>query len=174
MVMEYNEKFDLEYYLAHEEGGVAIYRELLATVKLFEFGDTYVKQIEPDYPDMVCTQMSFYQESLNLKEKGHYLKHGGVEIGIWDTYNEYGEVIGSEDMDADFPITWEQLEKILKDKNISLLTVDSIFRYYDKETNEATWSIVIKIPMEKGLLYIFDARTGELMEKETIDMRKER
>jgi hypothetical protein len=153
---------------------MASYRELSATIKLFEFGDTYVKQIEPDYPNMVCTQMSFYQDTLTLKEKGQYLKHGGVEIGVWNTYNEFGGVIASENMDADFPVTWENLEEILEDKKISLLTVDSIFRYYDEETDSAIWTIVIKIPMQKGLLYAFDARTGELIETETIDMRKER
>lgn len=171
--MEHNEKFDLEYYLAHEEGGMASYRELSTTVKLFEFGDSFFKQIEPDYPDMVCTQMSFYKDTLFLKEKGQYLKHGGIEIGIWNKYNESGVLIESENMDVEFPITWEQLEGILKDKEISLLTVDSIFRYYDEETDSATWSIVIKLPMEKGELYTFDARTGELVSKEIIDMLKE-
>lgn len=171
--MEHDEKFDLEYYLAHEEGGVAIYRELTATVRLFEFAGTYVKQIEPDYPNMVCTQMSFFQDTLTMKEKGHYLKHGGVEIGVWETYNESGFLIGSENMDKDFPITWPQLEEILKDKKISLLTVESIFRDYDKKTDSATWSVIIKLPMEKGCLYVFDARTGELIEKRIIDMSKE-
>lgn len=171
--MEHNEKFDLEYYLNHEEGGMASYREPTATVRLYEFADTYVKQIEPDYPNMACTQMSFYQDTLTLKEKGQYLKHGGVEIGIWEKYSESGFLLNSENMDKDFPVTWHQLEIILKEKKISLLTVDSIFRYYDKENNSATWSIIVKLPMEKGCLYIFDARTGELLTKEIIDMRKE-
>lgn len=171
--MEHEEKFDLEYYLAHEKGGMTSYRELNNTIKLFEFGDTYVKQIEPDYPDMVCTQMSFYQDTLSLKEKGQYLKHGGLGIGVWNSYDRFGGVTKSEDMDADFPVKWTQLEEIMADKRISLLTVDSIFRYYDKETDSATWSIVIKIPMQKGQLYVFDARTGEIIHEEILDMRKE-
>ena len=65
--MKHEEKFDLEYYLAHEKGGMTSYRELNNTIKLFDFGDTYVKQIEPDYPDMVCTQMSFYQDTLRYQ-----------------------------------------------------------------------------------------------------------
>lgn len=171
--MEHDERFDLEYYLAHENGGMASYREPTSTIRLFELADTYVKQIEPDYPNMVCTQMSFYQDTLTLKEKGQYLKHGGIEIGIWENYNETGFLIKSEDMDKDFPVTWYQLEEILKDKNISLLTVDSIFRDNDEETLSSTWSIIVNLPMDKGCLYIFDARTGELIEKEIIDMSKE-
>lgn len=171
--MENIDKFDLDYFLTHEECGQASYRELTSIVRLFEFADTYVKQIEPDFPDMVCTQMSFDQDTLCLKEKGQYLKHGGVEIGIWEKYDESGALIESEDMDKDFPVTWAKLESILKDKDISLLTADSIFRSYDKKTDSAIWSIVIELPLEKGRLYVFDARTGELLSKEIIDMKKE-
>lgn len=172
--MDYGEVFDIEYYLAHEEGGMADYRELSSTVRLFEFSDTYVKQVEPDYPDMVCTQKSFYQDTLTIKEKGQYLKHGGIEIGVWEKYDDAGTLIETEDMDKDFPITWQQLEEILKDKDISLLTADSIYRFYDDEDDTATWSVIIKLPMEKGRLYLFDARTGEILSKEIIDMRKEK
>lgn len=171
--MEHDEKFDLEYYLAHEEGGMAIYRETLAAIRLFEFDDIYVKQIEPDDPNMVCTQISFYQDTLIIKEWGQYLKHGGIEIGFWEKYSETGSLIESENMDKDFPISWPQFKEILDDKKISLLTVDSIFRYYDEEKDEATWSIIINLPMEKGCLYVFDARTGELLLEKIINMQKE-
>ena len=172
--MENEEVFDIEYYLAHEEGGMADYRELSSTVRLFEFAGTYVKQVEPDYPDMVCTQMSFFKDTLTIKEKGQYLKHGGIEIGVWVKYDDTGTIIKTEDMDEDFPISWQQLEEILKDKDISLLTADSIYRFYDDEDGTATWSIIIKLPMEKGMLYVFDARTGEMLSKEIIDMKKEK
>ena len=142
-------------------------------VRLFEFADTYVKQIEPDFPNMVCTQMSFDQDTLCIKEKGQFLKHGGVEIGLWETYDSTGTLIKTEDMDKDFPVTWAQLESILKDRDISLLTADLILRHYDSENDSATWSILIELPMEKGCLYVFDARTGELLSKEIIDMKKE-
>lgn len=174
MIEQHNDSFDLEYFLTHEEGGMASYKEGLTTIKLLEFGDTYIKQVEPDYPRMVCTQTTFHHESLTLKEKGQYLKHSGVEIGVWNTYDDKGRLIKSEDMDEHFPITWVQLEAILEDRRISLLTVESIFRYYDKETDSSTWSIIIKLPMEKGRLYVFDARTGEIIHEEIIDMRKQR
>ena len=80
----------------------------------------------------------------------------------------------TEDMDDYFPVKWEQLKQILKDNDISLLTADSIFRYYDEEKDLATWSIIIKLPMDSGCLYVFDARTGEMLAKEIIDMRKEK
>ena len=159
--------------MTHEQSGIACYREENTTICLFEFGDIYGKQIEPDFPDMVCTQILYYGETLTVKETGKYLKHGGIGIGVWEYYNEDGTLNHIENMDEHFPITWKQLEEILKDKEISLLTADSIFRYYDEEKDEATWSIIISLPMEKGCLYVFDARTGELIKQEFIDMRKE-
>ncbi len=171
--MEHEDVFDIEYYLQHEEGGMACYRELTSTIRLFEFADMYVKQIEPDYPDMVCTQISFYQDTLTIKEKGQYLKHGGVEIGIWKEYDETGNLIESENMDEDYPVIWQQLEEILKDKDISLLTADSIYRNYDEKHDEATWTIILSLPMEKGHLYLFNAKTGEMINEEIIDMSKE-
>jgi hypothetical protein len=153
---------------------MASYREPSALVRLLKFRDNYIKQVEPDFPEMVCAQTVYYGETLDVKEKGQYLKHGGIGIGVWEYYNEDGTLNHTENMDEYFPIKWEQMEQILKDWDISLLTADSIFRYYDEEKDLATWSIIIKLPMEKGCLYIFDARTGELLAKEIMDMRKEK
>lgn len=167
------EKFDIAYYMTHEQAGTACYREGHNNICLFEYIDLYGKQIEPDFPDMVCTQVLYYGETLGVKETGKYLKHGGIGIGVWEYYNEDGTLNHTEDMDEHFPITWARLEEILKDKKISLLTADSIFRYYDEEKDEATWSIIINLPMEKGQLYVFDACTGEIINEEIIDMTKE-
>lgn len=170
--MEHDEKFDIAYYMTHEQAGVACYREEQNTICLFEYNGMYGKQTEPNFPNMVCTQVLYYENTLGVKETGKYLKHGGIGIGVWEYYNEDGTLNHTEDMDKHFPITWAQLEEILKDKDISLFTADSIFRYYDEEKDEATWSIIIKLPMEKGCLYVFDARTGELLDKKILDMRK--
>lgn len=166
-------KFDIELFLTNEKGGRFCYREGNNTICLLELIDTYSKQIEPDYPDMVCTQVLYYGETLGVKETGKYLKHGGIGIGVWEYYNEDGTLDHTEDMDEHFPIKWEQMEQILKDNDISLLTTDSIFRYYDEEKDLATWSIIIKLAWDSGCLYVFDARTGEMLSKEIIDMRKE-
>ena len=159
--------------MIHEQAGVARYREEENEIFLFEYFGMYGKQIEPDYPDMVCTQVLYYGETLDVKETGKYLKHGGIGIGIWEYYNEDGTLDHTEDMDEHFPVKWEQMEQILKDNDISLLTADSIFRYYDEEKDIATWSIIIKLAWDSGCLYVFDARTGEMLSKEIIDMRKE-
>ena len=169
-----DDKFDIEYFLTHEKGGMASYREPSALVRLLKFRDTYIKQVEPDFPEMVCAQTVYSGETLDVKEKGQYLKHGGIGIGVWEYYNEDGTLDHTEDMDDYFPVKWEQMEQILKDNDISLLTADSIFRYYDEEKDLATWSIIIKLPMDSGCLYVFDARTGELLAKEVVDMRKEK
>lgn len=166
--------FDISYFMTHEQLGVACYREEESTICLFEFDDMYGKQVEPDYPDMVCTQVLYYGDTLRVKEMGKYLKHGGIGIGVWEYYNEDGTLNHTEDMDEHFPIKWEQLEQILKDRDIPLLTADSIFRYYDEEKDIATWSIIIKLTWDSGCLYVFDARTGELLTKEIMDMRKEK
>lgn len=165
--------FDLAYYQSNQKDGSFCYHEAQCLISLFEYDDTFVKQIEPDYPNMVCTQISYYQETLSIQEKGQYLKHGGTEIGTWEKYDKTGTLIETENMDEHFLISWQQMEEILKNKKISLLTADSIYRYYDEEKDTATWSIVIKLPLDKGCLYVFDARTGELIKEEVIDMRKE-
>lgn len=165
--------FDYIYYTTHKTIGSVSYREGGNNISLFEFHGMYVKQIEPDFPNMVCVQKQYSYDSLKIEAQGSYLKFGGVNIGIWEYYNEDGTINHTENMDKHFPVTWEQLEEILKDKDISLLSADSIFRYYDEEKDEATWSIIIKLPMEKGCLYVFDARTGELLNTKILNMRKQ-
>ena len=165
--------FDVRLYLLNENGGSFCYRNGLYDIRLFEFDNMYGKQIEPDFPEMVCTQVLYYGNTLGVKETGKYLKYGGIGIGVWEYYNEDGTLNHTENMDKHFPIKWEQMEQILKDRDISLLTADSIFRYYDEEKDLATWSIIIKLAWDSGCLYVFDARTGELLSKEIMDMRKE-
>ena len=167
------EKFDIVFYLENNKGGLASYREGSCTISMFEFDNLYVKQIEPDYPDMICTQMMFDCDTLKLKGKGHYLKFGGIGIGIWEYFNEDGTLHHIKNMDEHYPITWEKMEEILSNKDISLLSVDSVFRYYDEKKDEATWSIIVKTPMDRGVLYVFNAKTGELINEEIIDMSKE-
>lgn len=166
-------KFDIAYYMTHENAGIACYQEDQNTICLFKYIDTYVKQIEPVFPNMVCTKVLYYEDTLGVKETGHYLKHGNINIGIWEYYNKDETLNHTENKDKHFPVTWEQLEQIIKDNDIPMLTVDSIFRYYDKEKDKATWSIIIKLSMEEGQLYVFDANTGEIINKEILDMRKE-
>lgn len=162
--------FDIAYYLINEQYGTATYHDGHNNISLFEFNDHYIKQIDPDFPNMICTKMIFDGQSLKLKVNGQYLKHGSVAIGLWEYYDEEGHLDHIVNMDEHFPITWPKLEQILKDKDISLLSADSIFRFYDEEKDTATWSIVIKLPMDKGCLYVFDGRTGELQKEEIIDM----
>ena len=171
--MDNFDKFDIVYYMTHEQAGVACYREEQNTICLFEYNGSYIKQIEPDFPEMICTQILYYEETLDVKETGKYLKHGGTSIGVWKYYNEDGTLNHTEDMDEHFPLKWEQLEQILEDKDIPLLTTHSIFRYYDEEKDEATWSIIINLPLGKGMLYDFDAHTGEIINEKIFDMRKE-
>lgn len=166
-------KFDIVFFLAHEKYGMAISRKENNELRLFDYCGTYYQQVIPDFPNIVCTQFMYNEDTLLPTEKGHYLKHGGVAIGLWEYYDEEGHLDHVVNMDEHFPITWPKLEQILKDKDISLLTADSIYRYYDDEKDTATWSIVIKLPMDKGCLYVFDGRTGELIKEEIIDMTME-
>lgn len=171
--MNETDKFDIKLFFTNEKGGRFCYREANNTICLLELIDAYSKQIEPDSPDMVCTQVLYYGNTLGVKTTGKYLKYGSVGIGVWEYYNEDGTLNHTEDKDELFPIKWEQMEQILKDRDISLLTVYSIFRYYDEGKDLATWSIIVKLSWNSGCLYVFDARTGELLSKEIMDMRKE-
>ena len=163
--METYEDFDLPLYLAEEEGGVYSYREPDCEIILLEFGGCYIKQIEPDYPNMVCTQLSFSKEDLSLRERGQYLKHGETAIGVWETFDELGRLSSSEDMDQQYPLSWSEVEQILKDNKISLLTAYSISRYIDQETNKPIWSISITIKHATIVRYTIDAQTGAILSK---------
>ncbi len=171
--MDKDEKFDLEYFKKHEVGGLCSYQEGNNTIRLFDFDDVYVKQIEPDDPDeMVCTQVTYYGETLGVKETGKYLKHGETEIGVWESYNQDGTLDHTEDLDEDYPISWYQLVDILKENEIVLSEIDSISRYYDEEQDSVYWSIIILLKNEgdkrEEMIYIFDARTGNLIKKESM------
>lgn len=166
--------FDIEYFINNSSGGTAKYLANNEYVLLFRTSGVFCEQTIPfSEENMVCTQTQYDNETLIIKDRVSYLKHGGILIGKREYYKEDGTLDHTEDMDKHFPVKWEQMEQILKDNDISLLTADSIFRYYDKEKDLATWSFIIKLPMEKGMLYVFDARTGEMLSKEIIDMRKE-
>lgn len=164
------EEFDIVTFLTKEQDGMVEYDDGKSEVRIFGFKDVYVKQIEPNTLDVICYQITYDYDTLLMRDRGHYLKHGGVGIGVWEYYNEDGELDHVVNTDEHFPITWEKMEQILKDKDISLLTADSISRYYDEEKDTATWSITIKLAWDKGCLYVFDARTGELIKEEIIDM----
>lgn len=166
--------FDVEYYMNNSSGGVAKYVTGEEYLLLFQTSSAFCEQAIPlSKENMICMQTLYDKETFIIKERVCYLKHGGVLIGERDYYNEDGAVEHTEDLDEHFPIKWEQMEQILKDNDISLLTVDSIFRYYDEEKDLATWSIIIKLTWDSGCLYVFDACTGELLSKEIIDTRKE-
>ena len=109
-IMREIDKFDIVYFMTHEKSGVACYREEQNEICLFEFNGMYGKQIEPNYPDMVCAQMMYYTSTLGLKKTGKYLKHGGIGIGVWEYYNEDGTLDHTEDMDEHFPVKWEQMD----------------------------------------------------------------
>lgn len=166
--------FDIEYFMNNSSGGVAKYTTAEEDVLLFQTNSAFCEQVIPlSKEKMICTQILYNNETFIITEKVSYLKYGGVLIGEREYYNEDGTLNHTEDMDEHFPIKWEQMEQILKDNDISLLTADSIFRYYDEEKDLATWSVIIKLAWDSGCLYVFDARTGELLSKEIVDMRKE-
>lgn len=171
--MKIEDTFDIVYFLRNERNGLACCLEGKSIMNLFEFPNQYVKQIIPNYPQMVCIQIIYDEDTLLPVVKGQYLKHGSVAVGLWEYYDEDGHLDHVVNMDEHFPITWPKLEQILKDKDISLLTADSIYRYYDEVKDTATWSIVIKLPKYKGCLYVFDGCTGELIKEEIIDMTME-
>lgn len=168
--MENDFEFNLNYFMVNEIGGITSYHSDDGNVRLFTFKDLFIKQVEPDYPDMVCSQFSYHPDTLTLKEKGHYLKHGGVEIGIWETYDKDGRTIQSVNMDENYPILWSEMEQILKDSNIPLLTAYSISRVIDQKTNKPVWAIGVKTSPADGLLFVIDAQTGEIITRETIDL----
>lgn len=131
------EKFDLFLFEEHFRNGVSTFEGEGETTSMYEYNDEYVVRIDREMPCMVSTVKTYYADTLNLKTIGDCLKQGGTKIGVWKTYDEFGEVIEETDYDEGWKINWEQLQPILLTDRIDLKRIANICRIPDKDDVES-------------------------------------
>ena len=139
MAINHNEmeEFDIQYYEEHfKDGGCRLELDGLMTI-MSEIDDRYIVQIEPPFPDMVCTMKHYYPDTLTLMTVGHYLKEGNCRIGVWTTYDRLGEVTEETDYEQNWNVSWEALLPVLVAEKINFKSIVGIDRcILNEEKNE--------------------------------------
>ena len=125
------DKFDIFLFEQHYQNGECHLEMDGNSVNMFENEDCYMVQIEPPHPEMVCLLKTYYSDTLTLKTEGHYLKLSGTEIGVWKTYNQFGDLIEETDYEEGWKTSWDDLIPLLSAENIVIDHVVDISRYVD-------------------------------------------
>lgn len=131
------EKFDLFLYEQNFQGDACIIEEQGATMSMYEEEEEYVVRIDREMPCMVSTVKTYYADTLTLKTVGDCLKQGDTKIGVWKTYDEFGELIEEIDYDEGWKINWEQLQPILLADRIDFKSIANLCRIPDKDDAES-------------------------------------
>jgi hypothetical protein len=130
------EKFDIYWYEQHFKDGFCQKESEEGVVTIMENHDVYTLFMEPHSPNMVCEIKTYDADTLLLKTEGKCLKHGGTQIGVWKTYNEYGDVVEEKDFEEGWNIGWDALLPRLEAHKINLNQISDIIRYLDEGDNE--------------------------------------
>lgn len=130
------EKFDLFLYEQNFRDDACIIKGQGATMSMYEEEEEYVVRIDREMPCMVSTVKTYYADTLNLKTIGDCLKQGDTKIGVWKTYDEFGELIEEIDYDEGWKINWEQLQPILLADRIDFKRIANLCRIPDKDDVE--------------------------------------
>lgn len=144
------EKFDIFSFERHYRNGVSTFNIDGATVTMFEDEDEYVARIDSGMPCMVNTIKVFDSETLALKNQGDCLARGNTKIGVWRTYDQFGEIIEEIDYDEGWKIGWEQLRPILISDQIDFKRITTIYRVPDRDELEEEHTQDESIDFEKS------------------------
>ncbi len=137
-----------EYYQTLENGTVITQRE---------DNDEYIEIIK--YKDKYIQEFNSYYKNGKLKISGFFLENDFYS-GIWKEYDEKGNLIKETNYDKGYNYTWEDLLKLLKEREVNV-----------KDTNNTTirkddgewWIYYVK-----GL-YIYNIRINGKTGKITLD-----
>lgn len=123
------EKFDLLYYEEHYDKGYCKTEDEEKVVLMYENNDSYILQSEPKGSDLVCRLKVFDADSLELIMDGNYLKYGNVEIGVWETFDDRGNLIQKTDNEEGWNMHWEDVMQLIQENSIDINTIINISRY---------------------------------------------
>lgn len=134
---------------------------------------TVTKQSDDDYEyyETIKPKESFflsinrYYKNRIIKLEGHIFQNF-FQKGVWKEYNEQGNLIKEIDYDKPFKFTWNDILKIIKDRELNM--DDYGFRITRGSSEKGTtWSITYNKSEEKMLLgvIIIDGITGKIIKE---------
>lgn len=161
------EPFDIYQFEQGYSNGRCEIREEHRTLVLFERKDYYGKLILPDAPEMVGRQITYFPDTLTVQCEGEFLKGYNVQIGIWTTYDRFGEVVREDNMDKGYAITWNELRGILLAEGIRFNEVQHLYRQ-NNEDNKAVWLAIVKHADGTMESVTVDGQSGEILERKAL------
>ena len=127
------EVFDLFWFEQHYRNGICQTESDGNAVTISEEADGYRVLSEPPAPNMVCEQKFYDGDTLKLKTGGKCLKFGGTPIGIWKTYDQYGDVLEETNYEEGWNVDWEAMLLLLDEHKIDLNQVIGIDRLVEED-----------------------------------------
>lgn len=168
-----NDRFDVISYERHYHDGACILKEGDNIVCLSETDEAYIKQVYPPDPKTVATQTSYYPDTLTVSGKGQFLKDWNIEIGVWKTYDRYGEVLEEIDKDKHYPVSWDEMRAHFLENDIRINDIRIIRRTQNPNTGQYLWTLILNAPCGILDMACFDAATGDLIERKQTSVRCE-
>lgn len=162
--MEEKEKFDIIFFEEHFANGRCRYEKNGCSVSVLELDDSYSVRSEPAFPEMVCTNMTYFADTLTLKSEGQYLKNGGTKIGVWKSYDRFGELAEETDYEEGWNVDWKRLLPLLGEEGIDLDAIVSISRFFKEGSSgekSPFWRVGVLATNEMVVEYTFDGLTGQ-------------
>ncbi|CAA0250618.1 conserved hypothetical protein [Tenacibaculum maritimum] len=152
-------KFDIETFNKHKDSIRYEYNRTSddgTVIKQSESTDFYDENIKSE--KSYFQKINRYHKNGNLKLTGEYL-YNSYKKGIWKEYDQDGKLIKETDYDKGFDYTWEDLLKLLKEREVDIKNT----RDTDIRKDEGKW----RIWYIKGL-YIYnihiDGKTGKIID----------
>ena len=156
-------RFNLMFFEEHYNNGVCKRELELDNEFAYEWDDYYEIQITPKSDNnKVCTQKLYYPDTLEVMKEGYFLKHGGLKIGKWRSYDKTGKLIEEIDEDEGWVVTWEELEPRLLDMKIRPNSIIRIERQVLEE-DIYIWRITLRLSLSSMVVLTFSGKTGELL-----------
>lgn len=167
------EKFDIEEFEKNSDNRTSIVEDEKFYIENLLQSKGYAKLIYMK-DSYVYTQKLYYQSG-NIKLKGLTLVNGS-EIETWYHYNEEGELIKEEMQDEGYDFSWKSVIAYCEKNEIELTKgyVKGGFQttiYKQDLEGKKTWQITHRIDTDKIEEIYLDAKTGDLIKKETLNYR---
>ena len=87
------DKFDVFFFEEKCNNGQCIIDNVSEWVRMSEYDDFYEILSEPKSTEMICSLKTYYVDTLTLMTTGEFLKKGNTEIGVWTTYDRFGQIM---------------------------------------------------------------------------------
>lgn len=162
MLVSSDNRFDLKYFEKHYSDGVCKRDRGVAVESMYEWDDYYEIQSIPKSDVEVCSQKLFFSDTLRIMKEGCFLKHGGLKIGKWRSYDKAGKLVEETNEDEGWNITWKELEPKLLEMKIRPNTIMEIEREVLEEDIHI-WRVSVFLSLSAFVVLTFSGETGEFL-----------